>query len=298
MHLTIFTPTYNRLTELPGLYDSIRMSLATIEAEDCIEWLIVDDGSKIDVSNCINAFPKVPGMEIKLIRKENGGKHTAFNLGIEKANGDIFVCVDDDDRLTENALKDIFTLAKKYAGSQFSGFVGRVVSEDGQLLGRTLFEDILISNTIEIRDKYHFWGEPEVFYTSILKNYRFDEFPGERFLTEAFVFDKMSLKNPFVYTNLPLMVKKYLPDGLTDNNIRIRMESPVGTEAYYYQRKQLSTGFQNKLKATINRRRFARYSEDTPIRKTDYLELIAMPIAWLMSKNDRRKCPNVKISNN
>lgn len=287
MKLTIFTPTYNRIEELPGLYQSIKKSLENIAAEDFVEWLIVDDGSKVDISSCVNGFSATPQMEIRYIRKENGGKHTAFNVAIENADSDIFVCIDDDDRLTENALKDIFYIAKRYAAQDIGGIVGRVVDEHGNLLGKTIFDDVLVSNTIEIRDRYHFWGEPEVFYTDILKNYRFQEFSGEKFLTEAFLFDQMSLAAPFVYTNTPLMVKKYLPGGLTDNATKIRMRSPLGSEAYYYQRKQLSRGFFHKLKATINRQRFVRYASQRPKRKIDILELIAMPVAAMMAMRDQ-----------
>ena len=294
MKLTIFTPTYNRLSELPGLYKSIVCALKHITTEDSIEWLIVDDGSKMDISPCIKKFKENAEFEIVLIRKENGGKHTAFNVAIDKAQSDIFVCIDDDDRLTENALKDIFALAKQFEGREYGGFVGRVVDPQGHLLGKTIFTDILISNTIEIRDKYHFWGEPEVFFTKILKQYKFDIFDNERFLTEAYLFDKMSLEYPFVYTNYPLMVKVYLADGLTDNQLKIRIKSPLGCEAYYYQRKQLSKGFKNKLKATINRRRFMIYASKLPNRKIDIYELLAIPFAILMSFKDKHDCNDWK----
>lgn len=292
MKLTIFTPTYNRLSELPGLYKSIVCALKHITTEDSIEWLIVDDGSKMDISDCIKKFQENAEFEIILIRKENGGKHTAFNVAIDKARSDIFVCIDDDDRLTENALKDIFVIARQFEGREYGGFVGRVVDPQGHLLGNTIFSDYIISNTIEIRDKYHFWGEPEVFFTKILKQYKFDIFDNERFLTEAYLFDKMSLEYPFVYTNYPLMIKVYLTDGLTDNQLKIRIKSPIGCEAYYYQRKLLSKDIKSKLKASINRRRFARYSSKCPRRKIDAYDIIAIPAAFLMSIKDKKDYPD------
>ena len=295
MHLTIFTPTYNRVSELPGLYKSIMESLARmpLNSEHKVDWLIVDDGSDLDVKKCIDTFQGIPKLDIGLIRKENGGKHTAFNFAIENADGNIFVCIDDDDRLTPNAIKDIFSLAEKYANKGYGGFVGRVVDEGKEFLGKTIFDDILISNTVEIRDKYHFWGEPEVFFTSILKKYHFDVFPGERFLTEAYIFDQMSNDYPFVYTNTPLMIKKYLTGGLTDSQLKIRMQCPIGCEAYYYKRKQLCKGFKNKLKAEINRQRFGRYAKGTPQRKTDIYKILAVPFSLVLSAKDRIDCPNI-----
>lgn len=291
MKLTIFTPTYNRMSLLQELYSSIDVALRKINTDDCVEWIIIDDGSKNDISQIVAEFNTSDHLSIILKKKENGGKHTAYNMAIDEACSDIFVCIDDDDRLTCNAIKDIFILARKYINKGYGAFVGRVVDDNDILLGANIFVESLESNTIEIRDKYHFWGEPEVFFTSILKKYHFDVFPGEKFLTEAYVFDEMSQCYPFIYTNVVMMVKKYLPNGLTDNQLKIRMQCPNGCEAYYYKRKQLSKGIRWKLKAEVNRQRFGRYSKSIPERRNDIYKIIARPIAWIMSCKDRINCP-------
>lgn len=288
MKLTIFTPTYNRFDELKGLYKSIIENLQDLRGGNSVEWLIVDDGSKDDISPVVSEFSSIEGLEIVLVKKVNGGKHTAFNVAIEKCSGDYFVCIDDDDRLSKGAINTIFDLCLKYLDGSKGGVVGRVIDENGKLLGITIFDDILVSDTIEIRDKYHFWGEPEVFDLKILKNYRFDEFEGERFLTEAYIFDEMSKKYSFVYTNSVMMVKKYLAGGLTDNQLKIRVESPCGTEAYYYKRKMLCSGFVPKLKATINRQRFGVYCKKKVKRPFDIYELLAKPVSILMILKDRK----------
>ena len=295
MKLTIFTPTYNRIKELPGLYKSIIDSMTdmTQKNDDSIEWIIVDDGSDYDITDTVGKFRGISNLTIKLLKKTNGGKHTAYNMAIDEADSDIFICVDDDDRLTNNAVRDIFRLGRKYIDSKYGGYVGRVVDENGKVLGRSVFKKPIVSNTIEIRDKYHFWGEPEIHFTKVLKKYRFDIFGDERFLTEAYLFDQMSCDYAFVYTNVPMMTKTYLDGGLTDNQLKIRMQCPMGCEAYYYKRKCLCKGFKHKLKATINRQRFGRYCHNAPKRKKDIYELIAMPVSWLMAIKDRHDCPNV-----
>lgn len=288
MKLTVFTPTYNRFDEIKGLYETIISNVKEMNKDNSVEWLIVDDGSKEDITPVIKSFKKIKGLEIILIKKENGGKHTAFNLGIEKSTGDYFVCIDDDDRLSENAVNKIFDSAKKHLDGTKGAVVGRVINTEGKIQGKNVFTDTLISNTIEIRDKYNFWGEPEVYDNKILKQYRFDVFEGERFLTEAYLFDKMSIKYPFVYTNEVYMIKKFLKGGLTDNQLKIRIESPRGTEAYYYKRKNLCKGFYPKLKATINRQRFAVYTKDMPKRSIDFYEVIAKPISALFILKDKK----------
>ena len=133
MELTIFTPTYNRETFLEGLYKSIVCSVEACKSDDSVEWLIIDDGSKTDIEKVVNRFYDCSPFLIKYIKKNNGGKHTAFNLAITRASGDLFVCIDDDDRLTKNAITDIFKLARKYKNTKYVGYVGRVVDENNTL---------------------------------------------------------------------------------------------------------------------------------------------------------------------
>lgn len=280
MKLTIFTPTYNRKKEIQGLYKSIKKAIQQKEVFDTVEWLVVDDGSAADIKSVIESFEIPDGLSIRYIRKENGGKHTAYNVAISECDSDIFVCIDDDDRLTDNAFKDMFRLAKKYAGmkkySGCSGFAGRAADRNGHKLGRDMKTDSFISDTIEIRDRFHFWGEPEIYFTKILKGYRFDVFENEKFLTEAYLFDTLTKRYPLIYTNCILMKKIYRKGGLTDNQLKIRIGSPRGTEAYYYNRSKLCYDVFHRLKAIINRQRFAFWIDGKrPVRETDLLEVLA-----------------------
>lgn len=290
MKLTVFTPTYNRADKIEQVYQSILQSVSRIEG-DSVEWLVVDDGSTDQTEDTVKRCASSDRVEVRYVRKQNGGKHTAFNLAIEQCKGDIFVCIDDDDYLTPNALEDIFAAARKYDGKGYSGFVGRVVDPNGKLLGQTVFDQELVSNTIEIRDKYAFWGEPEIYYTDILKQYRFDVFTGERFLTEAYLFDDITTRYPLVYTNIPMMVKEFFAGGLTDNGLKIRIESPQGACAYYIKRFALSDGMRNKGKAVINYYRFAYWQQPKPKTRPRFglYTLLARPIAWLMYLKDKKE---------
>ena len=288
MNITIFTPTYNRKSELPGLFESIKCAYAETPEGNNLEWLIIDDGSTIEIQDDIDIFIKKANFAIEYVKKTNGGKHTAFNEAIERCHTDLLVCIDDDDRLTNDAIKKIFQLAEKYKSADYGAIVGRVVDENGILLGKNMDGMPIVSNTIEIRDRYSFWGEPEVYFVDKLKKYRFDVFTDERFLTEAYLFDRMSIDFPFLYTDEVLMVKKYLKGGLTDNQTKIRIHSPQGSEAYYYQRKQLCKGFFPKLKATINRQRFQFWMKSKH-RPIDGYEILACSVSWLFYLKDKRE---------
>ena len=80
--ITILTPTYNRASLLPRLFDSLLR-----QTNKDFEWIVVDDGSTDDtrevVANlkekCGGAFP------MGYVYKANGGKHMAINIGAWRA---------------------------------------------------------------------------------------------------------------------------------------------------------------------------------------------------------------------
>ena len=64
--------------------------------------IIVDDGS---IDNTLKLVKKIARKAtLKVISKPNGGKWSALNKGIEKAKGEIIVCLDADTILEKNAI--------------------------------------------------------------------------------------------------------------------------------------------------------------------------------------------------
>ena len=245
MKYTLFTPTYNRADILPALYKSLE-----VQTFKDFEWLVIDDGSKDNTEEVINEFKHVASFPIRYVKQENGGKHTAFNRAIEEANSEWFVCIDSDDPLTSDSLANM-EKACAIISDTAAGFVGICVSPNGNVLENRI-KSFFYSDTIDIRDVYHYQCEPEVYRLSILKKYRFPIFNGEKFITEAILFDQLTLEHKLLYTNFPMQVKEYLPGGLTDNQTKIRVESPNGTLAYYRLRYKLSKKYVYKIKALIN----------------------------------------------
>ena len=99
MLLSIFTPTYNRRNKLEQLYRSLKNQI-----DDECEWIIVDDGSTDATEKVILQFCNESVCNIRYIKKENGGKHTAHNLAVDIAKGDYFMCLDSDDFLQDQAI--------------------------------------------------------------------------------------------------------------------------------------------------------------------------------------------------
>jgi glycosyltransferase involved in cell wall biosynthesis len=94
--VTILICTYNRRNMIKEAIDSARAQTWPREI------LIVNDGSDDGTAELLDGLDGVDG--IRVIHKPNGGKPSALNVGIEAANGDSLIVLDDDDRLCPGAL--------------------------------------------------------------------------------------------------------------------------------------------------------------------------------------------------
>ncbi len=98
--VTIIVPCWNEETTVQGTVDSL---LALDYPKDKLHIMVVDDGSTDSTWKVLQGFTATPNIQI--FKKENGGKHTAMNLGIERATTDFIGCLDADSFVTPSALK-------------------------------------------------------------------------------------------------------------------------------------------------------------------------------------------------
>lgn len=275
--LTVFTPTYNRKHTLPRLYESLIFQ----KDRDFFEWLIVDDGSTDGTDQLIEQYIREDKIDIRYLRKENGGKPSAYNVALDMVQTPLFFCVDSDDWLLPEAMAVIRSYAPRILqDGRISGFAGICTDKNGEPLENGSKKEFL-SDTMRIRDKYKGKDKPEIMKTELLKHYRFPIFKGEKFITEAYVFDPLTKTFPILYTNKRLMGKEYLKDGLTDTATKIRIKNIQGTLTYYKQRIQVTESFLGKLKAKINYLRFQLHAGEK-VKKYRYL----LPVAKWIFNND------------
>ncbi|MHB1117921.1 MAG: glycosyltransferase family 2 protein, partial [Minisyncoccota bacterium] len=99
---TIIVPCWNEETTVAGTIHSL---LRLNYPKNKLNIFIVDDGSTDRTWEVIQKFANNP--QITLIRKENGGKHTAVNLGIEESTTELIGCLDADSFVEKDALLEI-----------------------------------------------------------------------------------------------------------------------------------------------------------------------------------------------
>lgn len=256
MKITVFTPAYNRSLYLPKLYESLKEQ----DSHD-FEWLVVDDGSTDDTREIFEKIRAnhVCDFPIRYIYKENGGKHTAINCGIAKAQGELFLILDSDDSLPRNAISDIVDQYKYVAQDPTIGGVsGLMAHHDGKQIGSGYPKGCDVASSIEQRYTYNVTGDvAEVFKTTVFREFPFPEIQGERFCPEQLVWFRIAQKYKLKCFNKIIYYRDYLDGGLTDNIVRIRMNSPVASMMCYSETNKLDNiPFLMKIKAAINYWRF------------------------------------------
>ena len=221
--VTIFTPTYNRADLLPRLYKSL-----LAQTSKNFEWLIVDDGSIDDTERVVKEMEKEGLFPVRYIKKANGGKHTAINVGVNHAKGELFFIVDSDDYLTEDAVEWIESQFDAVRDNEeIAGIVGQRIYPDGRVNGQENIDGYIDVDTITFRYRMNGSGDhAEVFRTSVLKQYPFPEVEGERFVAESLVWHRIATRYKLRYMAHPIYVCEYLADGLTSNILRHWIRSP------------------------------------------------------------------------
>ncbi|MFZ4288416.1 glycosyltransferase [Variovorax sp. HJSM1_2] len=96
MKVSVIVPTFNRANYIAECLDSL-----LTQSMPAHEIIVVDDGSEDGTSELLEAY----GTRIRYVRKENGGKPSAVNLGLSLAEGDLIWIFDDDDVALADAIE-------------------------------------------------------------------------------------------------------------------------------------------------------------------------------------------------
>ncbi len=247
--ITVFTPTYNRAYILEQCFKSL-------QAQTCKDfvWQIIDDGSTDDTREKVENFIKQADFRIQYFYKDNGGKVSAINLSTELTTTPLWVCLDSDDYLTEDAIKIIIERYPQIEHcEEICGFFSLRCGPDlSPMQGKHIPEKYTFVTQFDVRNKLKI--EPEyvqIYKTSVVSQYKYPLFDGERYMNLSYVQDQIDVKYKFRVIQNPLMVCEYLPDGITNNYRKLIKKNPKGYIEFRRQQMVLAKDIKSKLKASI-----------------------------------------------
>ena len=304
--ITVFTPTYNRGKLLNRLYQSLRQ-----QTHADFEWIIIDDGSSDDTASIVERLQnnhEKTSFPILYFKKENGGKHTAINMGVEKAQGELFFIADSDDTLPPAALQFVAEvwdpIKKDVSFGGVCGFDGNM--NGGRLIGSGFPDGISFSTfrlsddrcvdyidgtTRQVRFNLGVDGDmKEVFRTSVLREYPFPKIDEERFCPEVLVWNRIAARYKMRHINQIIYWVEYQQDGISASITQSRMSSPVATTMTYAEMLDDDVALKWKIRSAVNYWRF-KYCADKKshgIPKIKWYWKLWQPAGLVMHLKDRR----------
>lgn len=235
--ITVFTPTYNREETLQRLYKSLCK-----QTSFDFEWLIVDDGSTDSTDDIVRTFSSAC-FPIRYVKKENGGKHTAYNLALQHAAGAHFLCVDSDDFLAPDAIEVLRKVV-----SYDRGICAYKATVNGIELSSKFPSEVKETSTFELYSELNCYGEYTFVYPlHIARKVSFPVFPGETFVTESVVYDRLDKLCKVRLLPKIITICEYQPEGLSARTVELMKRNPAGYCLYFMQRIDLVSNCLERL---------------------------------------------------
>lgn len=224
MKLAILTATYNHPDNLKELYDTLKK-----QDDKEFTWFIVDDGSKPDTGNIIQDMIKESAVNIHYERKENGGKSSAVNQGLDLVHGcDFVVIIDDDEHLYPDAIQTIKKYYEEYKDRPCSVINFMRADRDGKpLCNANAVGDRLLTMQQHKALKMHEDGYA-AYYVNKLGTIRFPMFKGEKYIGPSVLMMLASSKDAVLWSEATLGTTEYLDGGITQSGRKLRLKNPKG----------------------------------------------------------------------
>jgi glycosyltransferase involved in cell wall biosynthesis len=193
---------------------------------------------------------------IRYLKKPNGGKHTALNLGIQEARGYFTAILDSDDVITPTCLERFlhhWQTIPEGERESYAGITALCEDQRGKILGGKFPRDTFDSNAIEITylhrladDRYGMQR------TEVMRQFPFPQFQGERFLTESVVWNRIARRYKNRYVNEVLCTKEYRADGLTRSISKHLSKNPQGSSLYYQELLEVTVPIPSRVRLGIH----------------------------------------------
>ena len=288
--LTIFTPAYNRAHTLMRTY-------ASLQRQDCKDflWLVVDDGSTDGTAALVeNWKAQETEFEIRYIRKENGGMHTAHNTAYENIDTELNVCVDSDDALADGAVRCILELWERTDRKKYAGIIGLDADlNTGEVIGTRFPEGMKQTTLAGFYDSGGRGDKKLVYRTDIMQNLPpYPVFGDEKYVSLGWKYQLCDQKYQLVTTNTVLCNVEYQPDGSTRNIFRQYLNNPRGFAFIRRENLRYIHDFRKNVKDAIHYCSSSQIAHDRDfIRQSPrkLLTVLCIPAGWMLTAYIKRK---------
>lgn len=280
--LSIVTPTYNRADCLKACYESLRR-----QTTGGFEWILVDDGSTDGTEELASSF--LPdSFPFRYVRKENGGKHTALNASHPFISGKYVLILDSDDTLTEDAVESVLKAWAKWDNDPEIGIVTLLKGKDVDHPNCLAVDENIPVDIMAYRRITHASNDAcEVIRAELFRKYPFPVFPGEKFISEGALWNRVSLTHKCVYVNRVIYLCSYLEGGLTRSGKPLRIRNPRGGMYTANLNMAKKNGWKKRIKNGLLFTCygcFAKYSPAEMAGICDHMLLMyaCLPLGWLL----------------
>lgn len=221
--ITVFTPTYNRASTLPNVFESLLG-----QTFKRFEWIVVDDGSSDNTDTLVKGFVDKADFNIIYLKQKNAGKHIAQNKAVDIAQGQLFLPLDSDDTITSNALETLWGAWEsipKDERTNYSGVACHCKDQKGNRIGSPWPSAPMISNDLEITFKYHVKGEKwGAIRSDIMRRFKNDNVKGH-FLDESTVWFRIAKYYKKLYIDECLRIYEVRDDSVQKRNRSLDKEN-------------------------------------------------------------------------
>jgi len=223
--ITVFTPTYNRSHCLRQCYESLKHQTS----KDFL-WLIIDDGSNDGTGKLAEEWIKENAISIKYLYQENKGMHGAHNTAYSIIDTELNICVDSDDYLVNDAIKEIASFWNKFKSDDYAGIIALDADKSNKIIGTRLPEGIKDSKYTELYQLKGVKGDKKLIYrTDIMKRLPpYPEFKGEKYFALSYKYMLADQNYKLLLMNKAVCIVDYSPDGSSRNMLQQYRNNPRG----------------------------------------------------------------------
>lgn len=280
--ITIFTPTYNRAYILEKAYNSLLS-----QTNKNFVWMIIDDGSTDNTESLVKKWIKQDIIKIIYYKKENGGKHSAYNFFLDKVETKYaVVSLDSDDYFVDNAIEKMYNDLNKISRN-IHGITYLCDCENRTNAYIYNYKTNKLMNksfSYALSNNYFNCGAVFLLEVGFIKNIKFPIFKDEKFFTEAYLYFQYDFD--MMWTEDVVCIREFIDDGLTKNTYKLFVKYPNSWYEYNKLRVKKVNNSVKKFKYIIYSDVFGIMSKNKYIKESKYpfVAMTAIPIAFIIKK--------------